>query len=300
MRLGFLGLGRMGANMVHRLLDGGHEIVAWNRSKEPLDVAVAQGAVAGIDVADIVRQLDAPRVAWVMLPSGAITDEKIDELLVHLAPGDVIVDGGNSHFETTKERAVRCAEAGVSLVDCGTSGGIWGYDNGYCLMVGGPDEAVAMVEPAFRTLAPPDGYMHVGPVASGHFVKMVHNGIEYGMMQAIGEGFEVLASSDLNQFDLAGIASIWQHSSVVRSWLVELAALAFADDPRLESIDDWVDDSGEARWTILEAMNKDVPTPVITLSLLARFASRQESSFALKVVAALRNQFGGHATKSAG
>jgi 6-phosphogluconate dehydrogenase len=299
-KLGFVGLGRMGANMVHRLLDGDHEVVVWNRSKEPIEQAVSRGAVAARNPKDLVKKLAAPRTVWLMLPAGKPTDDLIDLLLPVLDKGDVIVDGGNSHFQVTKERAARALSHGVHFVDCGTSGGIWGYANGYCLMVGGHKRAVKQVEPAFITLAPPDGYAHVGPVASGHFVKMVHNGIEYGMMQAIGEGFEVLEKSDLTDFDLGAIAKLWQHSSVVRSWLIELAALAFAEDPELASIDDYTSDSGEARWTVLEAMDKDIPTPVITLSLLARFSSRQEESFALKVVSALRNQFGGHAVKPSG
>ena len=299
MRLGFIGLGRMGANMVHRLLDARHEVVVWNRSSEPIDVAVGQGAQRGASDEDVVDQLDSPRVVWLMLPAGEVTLNMITTLLPRLTPGDVIVDGGNSHFQDTQRRARACAETGVELVDCGTSGGIWGYENGYCLMVGGDDNAVKLVEPALLTLAPPNGYLHVGPSGSGHFVKMVHNGIEYGMMQAIGEGFEMMASSDLAHFDLAAIANLWGHSSVVRSWLVELAALAFHEDPRLETIQDYVDDSGEARWTVEEAIAKAIPVPVITLSLMARFASRQQESFAMKVVAALRKQFGGHATKPA-
>ena len=289
MRLAMVGLGRMGGNMVKRLEGDGHELASYAPS----------GGGTADSLEELVGQLEAPRVVWLMIPAGAPTEEAFGQLLGLLDEGDVIVDGGNSHYVTTKERAARCAGAGVTLVDCGTSGGIWGYENGYCLMVGGPEAAVKQVEPAFLTLAPPDGYLHVGPVAAGHFVKMVHNGIEYGMMQAIGEGFEVLARSEFRDFDLAGIAELWQHSSVVRSWLVELAGLAFREDARLDKIDDYVEDSGEGRWTILEAMNQDTPTPVITLSLLARFASRQESSFSAKVVAALRKQFGGHAVKSA-
>jgi 6-phosphogluconate dehydrogenase len=299
MKIGFIGLGKMGANMAHRLLDHGHDVVVWNRSREPVDVAVGQGAAGTETVEELVAQLEAPRTVWVMLPAGEVTEAMIDQLLPILGAGDVIVDGGNSRWKDTEARAARVAAAGPQLVDCGTSGGIWGYANGYCLMVGGSDEAVAQVEPAFRDLAPENGYLHVGPVGSGHYVKMVHNGIEYGMMQAIGEGFEVLETSGYG-LDLAAIAELWQHSSVVRSWLVELAALAFRDDPKLAQITDYTVDSGEARWTIEAAMERDVPTPVITMSLLMRFMSRQDSSFALRTVAALRNQFGGHAVRAAG
>jgi 6-phosphogluconate dehydrogenase len=245
-----------------------------------------------------VKRLAAPRAVWIMVPAGKPVDDTIDALLGTLARGDTIIDGGNSNFHDTMRRAERCREQGVAMVDAGTSGGIWGLENGYCLMVGGDADAVKRCEPVFRTLAPEDGYRYVGPSGSGHYVKMVHNGIEYGMLQAYAEGYEILhASRDFPDLDLHAIAGVWNHGSVVRSWLNELAERAFAKEPDLASLRGYVEDSGEGRWTVQEAIDLNVPAPVITLSLLARFRSRQADSFGAKVIAALRNEFGGHAVK---
>ncbi|HEY0969344.1 MAG TPA: decarboxylating 6-phosphogluconate dehydrogenase [Gemmatimonadales bacterium] len=302
MRLGMIGLGKMGGNMTRRLLRAGHEVVGWDRDAGAVSELAGEGALAATDLADVVRQLGgdgAPRVAWMMVPAGQPVDDTIDELAGLLGPGDVIIDGGNSNYRDTLRRAERLAERSLHYIDAGTSGGIWGLDVGYCLMVGGPREAVALVEPVFRALAPEDGYAHVGPVGSGHFTKMVHNGIEYGLMQAYAEGYEILARSERFELDLHQIARLWNHGSVVRSWLNELAERAFAGSPALEGVADWVADSGEGRWTVQEAIDLDVPAPVITLSLLARLRSRQEESFSAKVVAALRHEFGGHGVRAA-
>ncbi|HEX5581624.1 MAG TPA: decarboxylating 6-phosphogluconate dehydrogenase, partial [Gemmatimonadaceae bacterium] len=242
----------------------------------------------------------APRAVWMMVPAGKPVDDTLDALAALLAAGDVVIDGGNSNWRDTVRRAARLEAHALRYVDAGTSGGVWGLENGYCLMVGGPADAVSLVEPVFRALAPVDGYAHVGPVGSGHFTKMVHNGIEYGLLQAYAEGYEILARSDQFDLDLHQIARLWNHGSVVRSWLNELAERAFGESPRLEEIDDWVADSGEGRWTVQEAIDLDVPAPVITLALLARLRSRQEASFSAKVIAALRHQFGGHAVRTAG
>ncbi|MBV9439749.1 MAG: decarboxylating 6-phosphogluconate dehydrogenase [Candidatus Eremiobacteraeota bacterium] len=297
MRLAMVGLGRMGANMTTRLLRGGHEVVAFDRDPAALQRSAGEGATGASSLADAVAKLQPPRVVWIMVPAGAPTESTISELLGLLAGGDVIVDGGNSRWTDSKLRYARCKEHGIAFVDAGTSGGVWGLANGYCLMVGGDDDAVAKVEPAFRTLAPADGYAHVGPIGAGHFSKMVHNGIEYGMLAAYGEGFEILERSEY-RYDLHQLAALWLHGSVVRSWLLELAERALADDPTLAHVRGWVADSGEGRWTVQAAIDEDVPAPVITMSLLSRFVSRQEESFSAKVIAALRNQFGGHAIKA--
>jgi 6-phosphogluconate dehydrogenase len=297
MRIAMVGLGKMGYNMTQRLLQGGHEVVALDRDPKPVQELAAKGATPASDLADLVSKLEAPRVVWLMVPAGAPIDSSIDTLLPLLSPGDVIVDGGNSNFKESIARGERCAKHGVQFLDAGTSGGVWGLQNGYCLMVGGTPEAFKIVEPAIATLAPPKGYLHAGPSGAGHYAKMIHNGIEYGMMQAYAEGFEILEKSRYD-FDLAKISDLWMQGSVVRSWLLELAARAFAEDPHLEKIKGFVNDSGEGRWTCQEAMDLDVPTPVLTLSLQMRFRSRQEESFAAKVNAALRNQFGGHAVKT--
>ncbi|MHB8229403.1 MAG: phosphogluconate dehydrogenase (NAD(+)-dependent, decarboxylating), partial [Vulcanimicrobiaceae bacterium] len=286
------------ANMTTRLLQHGHQVVAYDRSPDAVKSAVGGGATAAGSLADLAAKLGStPRVVWVMVPSGAATDDTIDELLRSLQRGDVIVDGGNSNYKDGLAAYDRCKAKGVSLVDAGTSGGVWGLKEGYCLMVGGDDDAVKICEPIFTALAPPGGYAHVGRAGAGHFSKMVHNGIEYGMLQAYGEGFEILEKSPF-AFDLKQLAEIWGHGSVVRSWLLELAVLAFAGDPKLADIRGYVDDTGEGRWTVQAAIDEDVPAPVITLALLARFASRQDESFSAKVIAALRNQFGGHAVKA--
>ncbi len=298
MQIGMVGLGKMGANMTTRLLQHGHQVVAYDRSPDAVKSAAGGGATAAGSLADLAAKLGStPRVVWVMVPSGAATGDTIDELLRSLQRGDVIVDGGNSNYKDGLAAYDRCKAKGVSLVDAGTSGGVWGLKEGYCLMVGGDDDAVKICEPIFTALAPPGGYAHVGRAGAGHFSKMVHNGIEYGMLQAYGEGFEILEKSPF-AFDLKQLAEIWGHGSVVRSWLLELAVLAFAGDPKLADIRGYVDDTGEGRWTVQAAIDEDVPAPVITLALLARFASRQDESFSAKVIAALRNQFGGHAVKA--
>ncbi|MHB1071404.1 MAG: phosphogluconate dehydrogenase (NAD(+)-dependent, decarboxylating) [Gemmatimonadaceae bacterium] len=299
MRLAMIGLGRMGGNMVRRLLRGGHQLVVWDRSTEAIQQVVQEGAAGASGLADVCARLHAPRVVWIMVPAGAPVDDTIRELVPHLEPGDVLIDGGNSNFHDTIRRGTALQQRGIAYVDAGTSGGIWGLENGYCLMVGGEREAVARCEPAFTTLAPPDGYAHVGPTGAGHYVKMVHNGIEYGMLQAYAEGYEILHASTHFDLDLHQVAAVWNRGSVVRSWLNELAERAFAGDAGLSGIRGYVEDSGEGRWTVQEAIDLNVPAPVITLSLQARFRSRQEESFGAKVIAALRHQFGGHAVKKA-
>jgi 6-phosphogluconate dehydrogenase len=297
MELGLIGLGRMGAGMARRLLRGGHRVVVSNRSPDPIKELEADGAVGAYSVEDLIGALAAPRAIWIMLPAGKVTEQMIEKLIPLLSPGDTIVDGGNTNFNDDIRRAEMLKPHGINYVDEGTSGGIWGLENGFCLMVGGDPEVVRRLEPAFKTLAPEGGYAHVGPVGSGHFVKMVHNGIEYGMMQAYAEGFEILrARRDFN-LDLHQIAGVWNHGSVVRSWLLELTEEAFRQDPDLTSLKGYVDDSGEGRWTIQAAIDLDVPAPVITLSLFERFHSRQPESFAAKVLAAMRKGFGGHAVK---
>jgi 6-phosphogluconate dehydrogenase len=304
MQLGFIGLGRMGGNMVRRLVRDGHGIVAWNRTVEKA-VELAQeehGAghdlVAASSVAELVEQLEQPRRVWIMVPAGDATEAQIAELLEHLEPGDTIIDGGNTNFHDDVRRHAECAKHGVQYVDAGVSGGIWGLANGFCLMVGGEREAVAPLEPIFRSLAPADGYLHAGPPGAGHYVKMVHNGIEYGLMQAYAEGFEIMHASEY-PLDLAAISDLWNHGSVVRSWLLELAVDAFKRNGEdLASLKGWVADSGEGRWTVQEAIDRDVPAPVITLSLQTRFRSRQDDSYGARVLAALRNEFGGHEVKS--
>jgi 6-phosphogluconate dehydrogenase len=296
MKLGMVGLGRMGANMTTRLLLDGHQVVVYDRSPDAVAQEAAEGATSSSSLADLVSQLPAPRAVWIMVPSGKPTDETVSELLELLAPGDVIIDGGNSNFRDSQARCAAAKAKGIDFVDAGTSGGVWGLKNGYCLMVGGDAAAVKKVEPIFLSLAPKDGYAYVGPSGAGHFSKMVHNGIEYGMLSAYGEGFEILEKSEFG-YDLHQLAELWLHASVVRSWLLELAELAFRADPKLTDIRGYVDDSGEGRWTVQAAIDESVPAPVITMALLSRFVSRQEESFSAKVIAALRNEFGGHAVK---
>ncbi|HXI46130.1 MAG TPA: decarboxylating 6-phosphogluconate dehydrogenase [Candidatus Acidoferrales bacterium] len=298
MRIGFIGLGRMGSNMVRRLLKDGHEVVAYNRTPEKTKDIAGEGAEAAFTIAELVEKLAKPRTAWIMVPAGDATEAQIQELLHHLEPGDTIVDGGNTNFHDDVRRHAMLAEHGIRYVDAGVSGGVWGLANGFCLMVGGDAEAVTPLEPIFRSLAPVDGYLHAGPPGAGHYVKMIHNGIEYGMMQAYAEGFEILHASEY-PLDLAAISDLWNHGSVVRSWLLELASLAFkANGQNLEHLKGWVADSGEGRWTVQEAIDRDVPAPIITLSLQTRFRSRQDDSYGAKVLAALRNEFGGHEVKS--
>jgi 6-phosphogluconate dehydrogenase len=298
MRLGLIGLGKMGFNMAVRLLGRGHEIVGTARSEESLRALAEAGGTPARDLAALVAALPAPRAVWVMVPAGEATTSVLNDLARLLSAGDVVVDGGNSNYKDSIRRAESFAVQGIGYLDAGTSGGVWGLENGYCLMVGGSAEAFARLEPVLRDLAPPDGYLHTGPPGSGHFAKMIHNGIEYGMMQAYGEGFEILAKSRY-AFDLAKLADLWNRGSVVRSWLLELAASAFHKDRRLEGIRGYVQDSGEGRWTVQEAIDLDVPAPVLTLALQARFVSRQEESFSAQVCAALRNEFGGHSVKKA-
>ena len=297
MQLAMIGLGRMGGNMVQRLLQGGHQVVVFDRSADAVKAHVALGAKAAKGLADLCGQLSAPRVVWVMVPAGAAVESTIEELLPGLSKGDIIIDGGNSNFKDSIRRAAALKEKGIGFIDAGTSGGIWGLTVGYCLMIGASPEAFKACEPIFRTLAPPDGYAHVGPPGAGHYVKMIHNGIEYGMLQAYAEGYEILHASKDFKLDLHQISAVWNRGSVVRSWLNELAERAFADDAELTALKGYVEDSGEGRWTVQEAIDLDVPAPVITLSLLTRFRSRQSDSFGAKVIAALRNEFGGHAVK---
>ena len=298
MRIGFIGLGRMGANMVRRLLRDGHEVVAYNRTPEKTKEIATEGATAAFSIAELVEKLEKPRTVWVMVPAGDATEAQIEELLEHLEPGDAIIDGGNTNFHDDVRRHKALAEKGIGYVDAGTSGGIWGLQVGYALMVGGDRDTVAPIEPIFNSLAPEGGYLHVGGPGAGHYVKMVHNGIEYGLMQAYAEGFEIMHASDYG-LDLAAISEMWLHGSVVRSWLLELLNRAYTSQGQdLEHLKGWVADSGEGRWTVQEAIDRDVPAPVITLSLLTRFRSRQDDSYGGKVLAALRNEFGGHAVKT--
>jgi 6-phosphogluconate dehydrogenase len=299
MQLAMIGLGRMGGNMVERLLKGGHQVVVYDRSADAVKASVGKGAKAATNLADVVKQLATPRVIWIMVPAGQPVEDTIAELVPQLSKGDILIDGGNSNFKDSIRRAEMLAPKGLEFVDAGTSGGVWGLTVGYCLMVGASPNAYTTCEPIFRTLAPPDGCAHVGPPGSGHYVKMVHNGIEYGMLQAYAEGYEILHASRHFELDLAQISSLWNKGSVVRSWLNELAADAFAKDGDLKDLKGYVADSGEGRWTVQEAIDLDVPAPVITLSLQARLRSRQDESFGAKVIAALRNEFGGHAVKKA-
>ena len=298
MRLAMIGLGRMGGNMVQRLLKGGHEVVVYDQSADAVKTHVGYGAKAAKDLKGLAAELKPPRVIWIMVPAGKPVEDTIEQLLPQLARGDVIIDGGNSNFKDSMRRAARLETEGIAFVDSGTSGGVWGLANGYCLMIGASQPAFALCEPIFKTLAPEDGYAHMGPPGSGHYVKMIHNGIEYGMMQAYAEGYDILHACKHFKLDLQRISAVWNHGSVVRSWLNELMERAFAGDAELAAIKGYVQDSGEGRWTIQEAIDLDVPAPVITHSLFERFHSRQEESFAAKVLAALRNQFGGHAVKT--
>jgi 6-phosphogluconate dehydrogenase len=297
MRLAMIGLGRMGGNMVRRLRRDGHELVVWDREPAAIGTIETTGASGAADLRELCGMLEPRRVIWIMVPAGAPVDATIDSLLPHLSPRDILIDGGNSNFHDTIRRARQLAERGIALIDAGTSGGVWGLDNGYCLMVGGDADAVEHCSPIFTTLAPPEGFAHVGASGAGHYVKMVHNGIEYGLLQAYAEGYEILHTSRDFDLDLRQIAAVWNRGSVVRSWLNELAERAFEEDGSLDTIRGYVEDSGEGRWTVQEAIDLDVPAPVITLSLQARFRSRQAESFSARVIAALRNQFGGHAVK---
>jgi 6-phosphogluconate dehydrogenase len=299
LELAIVGLGRMGGNMARRLHNAGHRVVAYNRSFEKTQEIMGEGLEGAREPEEVVAMLSAPRVVWLMVPAGDATQASMEEFAALLSPGDTIVDGGNSNFHDTKRRHAAMKERGLNFVDAGISGGIWGLVNGYGTMVGGDPEAVTPLEPIFTALAPPDGgYVYCGPPGAGHYTKMVHNGIEYGLMQAYAEGFEIMHASEY-PLDLEKIAKAWMHGTVIRSWLLELAGRAFEQSgTELDGIKGWVADSGEGRWTVQDAIDHDVPAPIITLSLLARFSSRQDESYSAKVLAALRNQFGGHAVKS--
>ncbi len=297
MQIGIVGLGRMGGNMTQRLIEHGHTVVTYDRNPDAIAATVEHGAVGVATLEEMVQRLESPRAIWIMVPAGAPVDSVILTLTQYMTPGDTIIDGGNSNFHDTVTRAARLLEQQqLHLLDAGTSGGVWGLQVGYCLMVGGDLEPVQRLEPIFTALAPEAGYAHVGPPGAGHYVKMIHNGIEYGMLQAYAEGFEIMHAADF-KLDMHQIAALWNHGSVVRSWLLELAERAFAQGNDLEGIRGWVADSGEGRWAAQEAIDKDIPAPIITVSLLERLRSRQEESFSAKVIAALRNQFGGHEVK---
>ena len=301
MQLGIVGLGRMGGNMAQRLLRGGHDLVVYDPNPQAVEAQTGAGAVGAASLGELAAKLDAPRAVWSMVPSGDATEATIAALADELEPGDVIIDGGNANYRDTIRRAGTLAERGIALLDAGTSGGVWGLAEGYSLMIGGDRGAVERLEPIFQTLAPgPDrGYGHVGGSGAGHFVKMVHNGIEYGMMQAYAEGFELMAAKEEMGLDLSQIAEIWRYGSVVRSWLLDLTAAALEEDPDLAGLESYVEDSGEGRWTLQESIDLAVPIPVIALSLQARFRSRQESPLGPRLLAAMRNQFGGHAVRKA-
>lgn len=298
MKIGIIGLGRMGGNMAQRLLQHNHEVVVYDRSAEAIKALEEKGAEASTSLEDMVAKLPERKVVWMMVPSGAPVDETINSLSPLLKAKDIIIDGGNSNYQQTMERAKKLEEQQVKYLDCGTSGGVWGLTEGYSLMSGGDKEASEYVLPIYKALAPEGGYTYCGASGSGHFTKMVHNGIEYGMMQSFAEGFEIMKASPFD-LDLQKIAEGWRQGSVVRSWLLDLLALALKDDPQLASLKDYVEDSGEGRWTLQAAVDYDVPAHTIAAALFARFQSRQDESFAMKILAALRNQFGGHAVKKA-
>jgi len=293
-KIGMIGLGRMGGHMTGRLLKGGHEVVAFDVNADAVTAAVAGGATGASSLEDLVAQLEPPRAVWVMVPAGQITEGTIEQLAGLLGSGDAVVDGGNSRYTDTQRRAAALTELGISLVDCGTSGGVWGLELGYCLMIGAEAEVFSQLEPIFETLAPEDGYARVGAAGAGHFVKMVHNAIEYSLMQGYAEGFDIMRAGEFD-LDLGAIAEVWRHGSVIRSWLLDLVALALREDADLSSISDRVDDSGEGRWTLNLAVEKGVPAPALAAALFARFASQVDESFAGKLLAAMRHQFGGHA-----
>jgi len=297
MRIGMVGLGKMGANMTKRLIDHGHEVVGFDLGTEAREVVAGYGADTAATLDEMASKLTSPRVAWVMVPAGKPTDDTIARLGELFSSGDVVIEGGNSYYKASVPYADALAAKGIGYVDAGTSGGVWGLANGYSLMVGGDDEHVKIVEPIFTALAPEGGYAHVGPVGAGHFVKMVHNGIEYGLMQAYAEGFDLMRSAKEFDLDLHEIASIWRYGSVVRSWLLELTELALRPDAGIEDIEPYVVDTGEGRWTLQEAIERSVSLPVLAASLFERFASRDQERFADRLLAALRNQFGGHAVE---
>ncbi len=297
MRLGMIGLGKMGGNMATRLTQGGHEVVGYDRGDVSPDRAKEMGISVAKDLKDLVAQLPAPRAVWIMVPAGKPTQDTVDELAKLLSPGDLIIDGGNSRYTDDIERAEALKPSGIHYMDAGTSGGVWGLKVGYCLMVGGDVADFQRIEPALQTLAPPEGLLHCGPVGSGHFVKMVHNGVEYAMMQSYAEGFEIMQASRF-KLDLGAIAHLWQQGSVVRSWLLELTAGALKQNPNLDGLAAYVEDSGEGRWTVEESINTAVPAPTIYAALMMRFRSRQDNSFGARMLSAMRNAFGGHAMKT--
>ena len=296
MELGFIGLGKMGMNMVTRLQQGKHRVVAYDRTADLIKQAEGAGCVGAASLEDMVATLKAPRLVWIMVPSGAPTEETVSKVASLLSAGDIIIDGGNTNFHDDVRRAAELKKKNIHYVDAGTSGGIWGLKLGYCMMVGGDKAVIDRLAPIFKTLAPENGWAHMGSAGAGHYVKMVHNGIEYSMMQGYAEGFELMSKSEY-KLDLPRIADLWMQGSVVRSWLLELTAGALKQDPKLEGLKGYVQDSGEGRWTILDAIDKDVPVPTLTAALFTRFRSRQEESFAEKMLAAMRNAFGGHAVK---
>ncbi|MBL8012980.1 MAG: decarboxylating 6-phosphogluconate dehydrogenase [Candidatus Omnitrophica bacterium] len=296
MQIGIIGLGKMGGNMVQRLLKDGHTVVVYDKNPVPVQELSRQGAISANTLTDLTAKLKTPRIVWCMVPAGAITLQTIQAVTAEMSPGDIVIDGGNSYYKDSRQMATELKNKGIYFLDAGTSGGVWGLQNGYCLMIGGEETAFKAAEPIFKTLAPKDGYAYVGPSGAGHFVKMIHNGIEYGMLQAYAEGFEILKASDY-PLDLAQVSRLWNQGSVVRSWILELAQSAFSKNPDLEGIAPYVADSGEGRWTVAEAVERNVAAPVITLSLLERLRSRDQDCFSDKVIAALRNEFGGHAIK---
>lgn len=301
MQIAIIGLGRMGANMARRLLKGNHEVIVYNRSRGKTDELVSEGATGCYSLQEVAEKLKPPRVIWLMLPAGEIVDNHIMEFTRYIDKGDIIVEGGNSYYKDDVRRASSLAEQGIKYIDAGVSGGIWGLEVGYCTMVGGEKSVFDYIEPLLKTLAPESGYLYCGPSGAGHFVKMVHNGVEYGMMQAYAEGFEILKGSPYgDKLDMGQVSHLWNQGSVVRSWLLELCEEAFTKDPELTEIRGYVEDSGEGRWTVQQAVESGVPAPVITLSLFERFRSRMENTFANRVLAAMRREFGGHAVVKKG
>lgn len=296
MKIGFVGLGKMGAKMTERLLKGGHEVAVYDKNSDSVNGMQKIGAIATSSMEDLIEKLPEKKIIWLMVPSGKSIDESLEILLPIMNKGDIIIDGGNSNWRESQKRASKTKKTGIYFIDCGTSGGVWGLENGYCLMYGGELESIKILEPIFKTLAPENGYIHCGPCGSGHFTKMIHNAIEYGMMQAYAEGFELMQNSEFD-FNLEEISKTWMHGSVIRSWLLELAGNALSEDPKLNSIKDYVQDSGEGRWALQSAIDFDTPVPVLAASLFTRFRSRQEETFSGKMLAALRQQFGGHSTK---
>jgi 6-phosphogluconate dehydrogenase len=302
MELGMIGLGRMGGSMARRLLRGGHNIIVYDQAEGAVKAFIEEGGDGAGSVAELVSRLTPPRAVWVMVPSGEVTENVINSLGVELTSGDTVIDGGNSNYRDSMRRAAALAIHGLRFLDVGTSGGVWGLEEGYCLMVGGDPDAYQRLKPVFQALAPSpqEGYGYVGPSGAGHFVKMVHNGIEYGLMEAYAEGFELMQAKQDFTLDLAQIARIWQHGGVVRSWLLELTTAALKEDPGLETIESYVEDSGEGRWTVEEALSLEIPTPVITQSVQMRFRSRQANPFSGRLLATLRKQFGGHSVREKG